>query len=254
MRVIPPPKDLERIPWQSGELIGEGVAFKDTGNPRGTSAFLAYAGWSVSLAGARAWATALYRAALEARGVRYIWAIQGPAHPYYAGHEIGTKRIVDALAARVTSDTGFVLVAAHSSGSYVAHELFARLEDGSDPANAVGGKVVYFDLDGALGGLTPAVAARLRHAYFVASIDGTSGTPSPNADGMRAAPTVFPGASFFANPATGCKAGATWCVHMTLITTQPHDPTRSSPLDYADFAGRPVVHAWLDATADDAQL
>src|SRR5262249_43306618 len=127
-RVLRMPRDVDRIPWQSGTDLGDGIAFKDTANPRGRSIFIAFAGYNVSLESSCTWATALYRASLESRGVRYIWAVQGPATPYYTQKEIGTAHLADALVARVHGDTQFVLVAAHSSGSYVAHELLARLE------------------------------------------------------------------------------------------------------------------------------
>jgi hypothetical protein len=248
--------DIDQIPWQSGPSIGDGVSFKDTGNPRGASAFIAYAGYEVSSSAARSWATALYRAALAERGVRYVWAVQGPAHPMYRNQEIGTGRIARTLVADVAPEARFVLVAAHSSGSYVAHELFTRLARGLDPDGATAAKIVYFDLDGAAFGLSPAVVGRLRRAYFTSSYDLTYGTPSPNAELMRLAASTLPGARFVKNVTldSDCNPGATWCVHMTLITTQPHDRTRSSPRDYEEVTDRSVARTWLEEAARDAEL
>jgi hypothetical protein len=55
--------------------------------------------------------------------------------------------------------------------------------------------------------------------------------------------------------ASGCNAGATWCVHMTPITRTPHDPAAASGVaDYSDFEGRPVVFDFLTQKLADAGL
>jgi len=54
--------------------------------------------------------------------------------------------------------------------------------------------------------------------------------------------------------ASGCNAGAAWCVHVTPITTTPHDPSNGGPPDYADFSASAVTHTWLDAKAAEAGL
>lgn len=254
----PPPPDAGAIPWETGTSVGYGVAFKDTKNPGGESVFVGYAGYQVTLASAEAWVEALYGASLAARGVRYIWAVQGPNDPSYSNLEIGNSKIVAAMLPRVGAQTKFVLVAGHSSGSFVAHELLGQLAGGLDPQAVTAGRVVYFDLDGGESGLTAASVARLRKAYFVGSRDGATGTDSPNLSTMQAAGATYASAGgYWQNDASssGCDAGAAWCVHVTLITTRPHDPTTGDPLlDYADFAGRPVCHSWIDAKASAAGL
>jgi hypothetical protein len=251
-----PPPPIGQIPWETGPAVGFGVARKDTQNPLGESVVLAYAGYGVSLEAAEAWATALYEASLGARGVRYLWAIQGPNTPEYTNQEIGNSKIVAALLPRVTAKTKFVLAVGHSSGSFVAHELLAQLAGGEDPGNVTDKRVVYFDLDGGQSGLTAASVGRLRRAYFVSSHDGA--TSSPNAGSMQSLGTEYAGAGgYLQNDASGsgCNAGATWCVHVTLVTTKPHDPSNASAqLDYSDFAGRPVCKAYIDAKATAAGL
>ena len=76
---------------------------------------IAYAGYDVNLASAEAWATALYRATLRERGVRYIWAVQGPADPGYTQKEIGNSKIAAAMLPLVNADTHFILAIGHSS-------------------------------------------------------------------------------------------------------------------------------------------
>jgi hypothetical protein len=251
----PPPPDVDTLPWQS---VGYGVTMKDTENPAGDSIFVGYAGYSVELGWSQAWVTALYKAELAARGVRTIFAVQGPNDPSYSNFEIGNSKLVAAMLPRVASGTKFILVAGHSSGSFVAHEMLGQLAGGLDPTNITAGRVVYFDLDGGESGLTQSIVARLRHAYFVASRDGATGTDSPNMPTMQSLGATYASAGgYWQNDASGsgCDAGAVWCVHTTLITTVPHDPTTGSPqADYSDFKGRSVTTAYIEAKAKEAGL
>jgi len=253
----PPPPEIEAIPWEIGEIVGSGAARKDTKNPLGDNVFLAYAGWHVSLDAAKAWATELYRTSLRARGVRWVWAVQGPKDPMYKGHEIGTKAIAASLVGEVRPSTKFVLVVAHSSGAFVANELLAELTHGADPTNATRERVVYFNLEGGAQGLDDAIVDRLRRVYFVGAIDPLIDTTSPSDDDMRAAGEQWADAGGYLQhvaKGSGCRRGATWCVHMTLVTTRPHDPNDAKEIDFSDFRGRAVEHAYLDEEAKDAQL
>ena len=250
-----PIPSIDAIPWNTGAAVGYGVASKDTMNPLGDSILLAYGGYDVTLSGAEDWATALYKATAESRGVRYVWAIQGPADPTYSGFEIGNSHIASAMVPLVSSATKFILVLAHSSGSYVAHELLEQLASGADPSDVTKDKLVYFDLDGG-GGLSQAAIDRLRNLYFVGSHDGT--TLSPNHAGMESLGATYASkGGFWDNDASGsgCDAGAIWCVHVTLINTRPHDPTTGSALlDYSDFVSRPVCTSYISAKAAQAGL
>jgi hypothetical protein len=246
------------IPWETGAQAGRGVAFKDTKNPAGENLFIGYAGYQVSLASAEAWVEALHEASLAARGVRYLWAVQGPGDRTYSNREIGNARIIATMLPLVGERTRVVIVAGHSSGSFVAHELLARLAGGMDPRGVTEGRVVYFDLDGGASGLTPRSVGRLRHAYFVAAHDGTTGTDSPRLATMRSLGATYPSAGgYWQDDArdSGCREGAQWCVHDALITTRPHAAANASAqLDYSDFAGRDACHSWIDAKADEAGL
>jgi hypothetical protein len=246
------------IPWETGPQIGHGVAFKDTKNPAGESIFIGYAGYRVNLASAEAWVDALHDASLAARGVRYLWAVQGPNDRLYSNLEIGNSRIVTTLLPLVGPRTRFVLVAGHSSGSFVAHELLARLAGGMDPQGVTAGRVVYFNLDGGADGLTARAVGRLRHVYFVAARDGTTGTDSPRLATMRSLGATYAAAGGYWQEDAGdarCHEGSKWCVHDALITTRPHAPTSASgQLDYSDFSDRSACHAWIDAKAEEAGL
>jgi hypothetical protein len=254
-----PEKDIDQIPWETGANVGFGVAKKDTGNPRGSNVFIAYAGFHIDLEGAKAWSTALYRASLQARGVRWIWAVQGPNTPGYDNAEIGNSKVVAAVVPAVSASTKFVLVAGHSSGSFVAHELLGQLASGVDLQNVTANRVVYFNLDGGKSGLTTANVARLRKAYFVGARDpAVAGTSSLNFTPMTELATQYGSGGFFQIQATGsgCNSGATFCLHLTCITTKPHDPTGNgaAEIDYTSFAGRAVVTSYIDEKATEASL
>jgi hypothetical protein len=242
--------DPESIAWES---VGFGVSGKDTGNPRGDSVFIAYAGYDVSLAAAQKWASALFVASLRDRGFRYLYAVQGPADSSYAGREIGNSKLVASLLPRVGPKTRSVLVVGHSSGSFVAHELLGQLASKSEILD----RVVYFDLDGGTSGLSGAVVGKLRKAYFVGASD-ENGTVSPNDGDMRGAASTWAaeGATYvsYAAKDSGCESGAQWCVHVTPITTKPHDKSGAKELDYSDYEGRAVARGWLDDRAAEAGL
>ena len=86
----------------------------------------------------------------------------------------------------LTRPRGLVIIAAHSSGSFVAHELFAELGAMEARGAALLRRTVYYDLDGGESGLTPEIVAQLRRAYFVYAEDSTTGTLSANAATMMA--------------------------------------------------------------------
>jgi hypothetical protein len=242
--------------WSTGPDVGTGVAMKDTRNQRGNSAFIGYAGYGVALDDTETWVDALYDAWLRERGVRYVWAVRGPDDSHYEHKEIGNTKIGARLRA-IARAASFVLVAAHSSGSCVAHELFEQLADGRDSEGATAGKIVYFNLDGIEEGLTTAGATRLRRAYFVGAADRTTGTLSPNAGEMRRTAERYAASvtgGFLEHDASGarCASGASWCVHVSLVTNAPHDPRMARPhLDYTEFASAGVATAFFDANADE---
>ena len=244
----PPPPDFDAIPWESP---GYGVFYRDAHNPGGGDVFIGYAGYNVQAPWSQAWVSALYRAALAARGVRHVYAVQGPRDAAYSAQEIGNSRLIAHLLPRLAPGAR-ILVAAHSSGAFVAHELLAQLyARGLDPTGLTADRLSYWDLDGGAAGLTAAIVGRLHRAWFVWS--DASGTCSPNADTMIALGRSYPAAGGSLQldaSASGCRAGAAWCVHMTPITDRPHDPSNASAMaDYSAFdAAHPVATAWLTRT------
>lgn len=242
----PPEPDFERIQWASP---GHGVFFRDSENPRGQDVFIGYAGYPVQAPWAQAWVTRLYLDALRARGVRYVYAVQGPRDAGYAALEIGNSRLIAHFLPRLAPGAR-ILVAAHSSGAFVAHELLGQLYTrGLDPTRRTAGRLSYWDLDGGGAGLNASLVGQLHHAWFVWAT--ANGVESPNAGTMRALGRAYPaagGALRIDADASGCRA--LWCVHMALINDRPHNATAASLMaDYASFDGaHPVASAWLSRT------
>jgi len=200
-------------------------------------------------AAARSWITALYRAALRDRGVRHVYAVRGPASVQYTEKEIQNSLLVASMLPALAPDST-ITVAAHSSGAWVACELFAQLyEQGLDPGGASDGRVAYFDLDGLYGCLDATVAGHLRALHFVYAVSG--GGTSLNASDMQEGAGVYAVEPLAYDAAgSGCQEDARFCLHVSLVNTRPHDPSTGSPVDYADFDGRPVNTWYLDAAGD----
>ena len=251
-----PLPDFAELPWQTGDDIGFGVAYKDSGDPDARNVFIGYAGYPFPLDAAQSWATELYRVRLRELGVRHVYAVQGPATVMYEDLEIGNTHIAEHLQTQAAA-AKFVLIAGHSSGSYVAHELLGQLAGDWDPQGVTQDKVVYFNLDGGTAYLSDDAVARLRKAYFVSVWDASTNTAAPNLDAMKYLATLFPDEGSYLEldgSASGCNAGAPWCLHMACITSLPHDPWDSDVIDYHDFVGRPVVTQYIDVVAGEAGL
>jgi hypothetical protein len=247
----PPPEPVfAAIPWSAP---GFGVAYRDSENPRGGDVFIGYAGYGVSASQGQAWVTELFTAALHDRGVRHVYAVQGPREAGYASQEIGNSRLIAHLLPRLAPGAR-ILVAAHSSGGFVASELLQQLYARNlDPTHLTRDRLSYWDLDGATSGLTDAIIGQMRHAWFVWSNDATTGTRSPNAGVMIAAGATWAsagGALALDAAAAGCNRGAVWCVHMQPIITRPYNPATSDVArDYAAFdATHRVQTEWLTRT------
>jgi len=150
----------------------------------------------------------------------------------------------------VGTGVAYQYVVAHSSGSYVAHELLEQLEAAG--TNAALARISYADHDGGGTGLSDSIVAALGHIAFVYAHDPTlaAGLSHNSSTAIALAADYAPKATSFevTVPATGCYSGASWCLHDVLITHRPHDPsTFDLALDYTDFAGRPITTEYLES-------
>jgi hypothetical protein len=223
--------------WSS---VSFGITESDTGV--GNDILVAYGGYTATDHDAQAWATALWGARLADLGVGHLYAARGPADAGYSGREIGNSTLATRLASQA-GPASVIVVVAHSSGAFVADELFTF----ADPA--VLAKIAYFDLDGGSWALTNALVGKMKAVTFTNAHDPVAGD-SHNAQAIVSLHAQLAASLFFTVDASGsgCNVGATWCLHDTVITNRPHDPTTYDLADdYTDFtAGRHVVTGYID--------
>ena len=226
--------------WQ---LVGTGVAYHHVNT--GPGVLIAYGGYSARLSDTAAWASELVDAKLGAHDVGHIFAVRGPADPAYAAREIANTKLRAKLA---TFDDGAanIYIVAHSSGSFVAHELLGQVISANASLLA---RMSYANLDGGGSGMTQTIASRLGGLEFVYARDPAAGL-SRNAGSMTSwASTYAPHAIAFEVRVqnTGCSVGASWCLHDVVITHRPHNPsTFDLARDYTDFVNRAVTTEYLD--------
>jgi hypothetical protein len=232
--------------WTS---VGYGIHGTTVGS--GASALVVYGGYTATDADSEALSLAYVSALLGGMGVGHVYASRGPEDASYAAREIGNSALAAELAS-LAGQADFIVVAAHSSGAFVADELFTE-------ANAeVLSKIVYFDLDGGSWALTNALVGSMKGVYFCDARDPAVGD-SHNFSAIVSLHSDFPASHYFTVDASGsgCDEGATWCLHDTLITTRPHNLTTFDlDDDYTDFtgSGRHVVLSEMQQAVSDGVL
>lgn len=230
------------LAWAS---IGNGVVYQRIN--AGDGIVIAYGGYTARLVHSTSWATELVDEKLGAAGVGHIYAVKGPAQASYAAREIGNSKLRAHLST-IGSDAP-IYVVAHSSGSFVAHELLQQLHHTSNTATL--SRIVYANLDGGGSGLSRSIADELGELAFVYAKDPTlsRGLSQNSSTAIGLGKAYAPHATTFeVNVAnTGCVSGAGWCLHDVVITHRPHDSTMFDVArDYSDFEGRPVTTEYLD--------
>jgi hypothetical protein len=216
--------------------VSRGIAGRAIGDGSGTATLVVYGGYGAHAEHAQSWADALVTARGEALGLGHVYASKGPQDALYHARELGNT----ALAARLAqSPPSALYVLAHSSGSFVAHELLSKLTPD------VLAHTHYFNLDGGQDGLTLGIARGLGGLTFVYANDPGVGL-SRNGAFMRALAPQYHGAKTFVVDAAASGCATSNCLHDTMITNRPHDPqTFDVADDYTDFAGRIVTAGYL---------
>ena len=234
--------------WTS---VGYGVAYQKVGD--GDAVLIAYGGYSAQLPWSEAWGKELVSAKLGAMGVGHVYGVQGPRDASYAGDEICNSKLrLHLLNNGIAASAPFILVVAHSSGAFVAHELLRQLHAGGNDDTL--GKTVYANLDAGGSGFNGTIASKLRRAVFVSARDTSmSNGTSENASAAQSLGTEYSAyGSWFEVKVThsGCNAGAHWCMHDLLVTHHPHNPNMYDLRDdYTDFVGRTPTTEYIDAVA-----
>lgn len=207
------------------EEIGKGAWFSGTASPGGTL-FIGYAGYGADGAGARNWASAV----AAAKGWGMTVAVAGPDKVYYEDKEKlqANTRLFMELIPRLAP--GRVVIAAHSSGSFVAKEFMSLLEKTGE--KKLLRKISYYDLDGGPCGPCRKYAEDPANSGFVfrcVSASQPGGPEAPNLASMKGCGKYY---SELKAEGAGC-AGA-WCLHGWLINRAASelDPVRPKTRDY----------------------
>jgi hypothetical protein len=228
--------------------VGTGVAYQQVNT--GHAVLIAYGGYSAWLSYSSAWATELVDARLGAADVGHVYAVKGPADPGYDAREIANTKLRAHLRS-LAEASGPIYIVAHSSGSYVAHELLEQMHAAGETALLA--RIAYADLDGGGSGLTEQIVGELGAIAFVYARDPTLGSGrSQNSSTAVALGNTYAGQGAktveVTVPSTGCGSGAGWCLHDVVITHRPHNPwSYDLARDYTDFANRPVTTEYLEA-------
>lgn len=231
--------------WSDGP--GYGVGFRRAAESDDIVIF--YGGYGATLSASESWLDEAYAAELEARGFGRLYAVKGPLHADYRDYEIGNSKIAKRLVGEEGGRATRIVIVAHSSGAFVANELFTQLADGRDVNGTTKHKIVYFNLDGA-GGPPDKALANLAGAWAV-SVRDTSGVRSMNAGTADANASRYAAAGkgglHVIDAAAGvCASGARWCLHMVCTNERPHNKWGLDVAqDYTDFDGRPVQVGFL---------
>jgi hypothetical protein len=229
--------------------VGNGIHGTTVGS--GPNVLVVYGGYTATDADSEALSLQYVSAQMGALGVGHVYAVRGPEDASYSAREIGNSSLAAQLAGMVSS-IGFVAVVAHSSGAFVADELF------TEASAQVLSKIVYFDLDGGSWALNDTLVGEMAGVYFCNAHDSVAGE-SANYSAIVSLHADFPASHYYTVNSTGsgCNVGAQWCLHDTLITTRPHNPaTFDLDLDYVDFTGtgRHVVVAQMQQAMADGVL
>ena len=226
-------------------VVGNGVAYQQVNT--GNGVLIAYGGYTAKLAYSAAWAEELVDAKLGAADVGHIYAVKGPQDASYSAREIGNSKLRAHLKTLAGAD-GPIYIVAHSSGSFVAHELFQQAHAAGETELLA--RISYANLDGGGTGLSNQIVSQLGAATFVYARDPDKGRSQNASTAVALAMAyVMQGATLFevTVPGTGCAAGAGWCLHDVVITHRPHNPySYDLARDYTDFVNRPVTTEYLD--------
>lgn len=120
-------------------------------------------------------------------------------------------------------------------------------------------KISYIMLDGELGipkgyTLTERMVKNLKHIYSVYAIDEKTGTRSGLYHEAIKVKQSYPDKTtdfLVRSQNSGCRPNAKWCVHETVITTIPHNPSGYDlEKDYQYFdSNRQVVFEYMDSVS-----
>jgi hypothetical protein len=212
------------------------------------NAAIFYGGYTAQDAWTRAWLDAEAGATLGTLGVKHLYAVPGPVDSFYTAREVANSKLLQHLFGVISDKTKLIVVVAHSSGSFVAHEMLSEL---AKLRPQLLGRVVYYNLDGGWILFSRGVAARLARLYCVFARNKKTQALSHNASGMQQCTKTWgANAASVEVDATNSGCAAAWCYHDTLVNTKPYNPNMYDlRRDYQLFdATHQVVDEYLRKT------
>jgi hypothetical protein len=216
----------------------------------GNNIVIVYGGYTATDFDSESLVLELTATRLSALGVGIVYAVRGPEDPDYAAREIGNSELVTAIEPQIAAADHLVIIA-HSSGAFVADEFF------TEATSTIISKIAYFDLDGGSWALDETLVTSMQGVYFCDAHDSVAGD-SANTSSIESLYAEFAGSHLYTVDAdgSGCDVGAVWCLHDTLITSRPHNPTTYDlDDDYTDFSGgRHVQTGYIDQAVSDGVL
>lgn len=213
------------------EKLFAGIEYSNTGE-KGNNIFIGYGGWSTKPNEVKFWCEKLFDAELSKLGVAKIFAIKGPDSPCYEEKEIADSllalNLIDICSREKVQN---IIIAAHSSGAFVAHNLFQYLfgKADMDVSELLKNKIIYFNLDGGIGSydcgapLDSNIAFKLNRIFAVYAYDSLSNKYSSNYETMILLGHKFTNSEEIKIDVSGCGCVGKWCLHDALITKLPYN-------------------------------
>ena len=222
---VPEPAAPEAPAEPGWTEIGRGAWLHGEQGTGGTL-FIGYAGYGADGEGARNWAGAV----AAAKGWKTVIAVAGPDKVYYEHKEKleANTLILTGLIPRLAPAR--IVIAAHSSGSFVAKEFMALIEKLGK--KELLRKISYYDLDGGPCGACRKYADDPANAGFLftcVSAIQPDGPSAPNLDGMKSC-----GKYYLELKAEGAGCSGAWCLHGWLVNRNASklDPVRPKTREY----------------------
>ncbi len=229
--------------------IDNGIAYTKLTNQNANSIFIAFGGWTAEKNWVCTWLENLSTQVPKSIKIKHLFAVKGPQNSLYKDREINSKllaeKITDILKSQKISKKTHIIVVAHSSGAYVAHDFlnFLFALDSINQFVYVKNKVSYFNLDGGLGiekykwtSLQQSHIQHFRAIYGVYAFDNKTGIYSPNKDEMLRVAKLGSNCSALEVNADNSNCQNTWCVHETVIIQNPYNiNTFDLKNDYTNF-------------------
>ncbi len=217
--------------------IGNGINYGLNNNQSVNDIAVVFGGWKSEQQWVNKWSEELYNQKLKELGIQHLLSVKGPEEVCYENEEIDIKSLAE-FVKNIIYATYFidkVIVIAHSSGSFVAHDFLNKMygRDGIAKDSFYVNKVFYFNLDGGIGSekcgisIDTAVIKHIRKIYAVAAYDSVSNLYSANYETMKNFAELYGEKSellLIQSNESDCKDK--WCLHDALIITKPYNPNK----------------------------